>query len=286
MKSAKRPIKFALLAAALSASLWSTAQAGTCALIPSDVADMEDTERVELLEQFKFAELDNLLTKQARKRLSQPGGDLLTLREIIYLQSRAGSDGKLLRMWLDERPQSFFAQYNMGLFYGLRAFSARGTEAANKVSAAQIREVKKNSDVAVGYFQKAISLEPQFSLPYASLIGLAGIQGRAGERDAAQWLEAANQAIPKNVAARLQAISFLTPRYGVSYEFLDRMVAQAEKSLPSDAANYLKYNLVLEKANHFEVIERNKAQALALYKQARSMCDNSEVARAGIVRNY
>ena len=123
-------------------------------------------------------------------------------------------------------------------------------------------------------------------MPYASLMGLAAIQGGIGGRDTQQWFEAANQSNPKNMTARIQAINFLTPRYGIPYELLDQMVAQSEKLLPAQDANYLKYNLVLEKGNHYEVIERRKPQAQTLYKQALAMCENSETARAGIVRTY
>ena len=274
-------------AAVISASLGTVAHAKQCELVPKDVATLEETERVQLLQQFKFAELDDRLSKHAKKTLAQPGGDLLLLRDISYLQQVAGgNDGKLLRMWLDERPQSYLARYTLGLYYGQKAFSVRGGDLGNTVTNAQMREVKKYGDQAVEHFQKAIAMDPRNSLPYASLIGLAAMQGSAGGQDAMQWYQAADKAVPKNLAARIQAVTFLGPRYGVPYSFAEQMVTQSEKSLPSDVVNYLKYNLVIDKAGYYEMFERDKPKALATYKQALSMCENSETARAGILRNY
>ena len=275
-----------LLALALGVSAMATAQATQCPLIPSGVAEMADTERAMMLSGFKFAELDKALAAQHKKNLSSAGTDLVTLRDLLNLQQLSGRKENLFRMWADERPDSFFAQLNAGLFYANQANSARGSEAASKVSAAAMRNVSKVSDVAVGYLQKAATIDPRSAMPAAAMMSLSAMLGEVGGRNTAQWLDVANKADPRNLSARIQAVSYLSPRWGGSFDALDQMSSQAEKALSSEGAYYLKYNVLIAKASHFEVIERDKAKALAAYKQAKGMCDNSESAREGMVRNY
>ena len=134
--------------------------------------------------------------------------------------------------------------------------------------------------------QKAMALDARSALPQAVMFGVAAGSGQAGGRSTAQWLAAANQADPKNLAARVQAVNYLSPRWGGSFEQLDEMTAQAASVLTPAAAHYLKYNVVLARASHAEVIEKDTPAAQALYKQAQGMCANSSVAREGAVRTY
>ncbi len=262
------------------------AQAAQCALIPANVATLEGTERAELLSEMKFAELEKELTKQHKANMAAEGTDLLTLRDLLSVQQLSGNQENQVRMWAAERPQSFFAQLNAGIFYANRAFGARGTGTAASVSSSQSRNMKQLSDVATGYAQKAMALDARSALPQNILLALAAATGQADGRTAEQWLQAAEQVDPKTMAARISAVNYLSPRWGGSWEQLDHMVAQANKALPASSAHYLHYNVVLAKASHFEVIEKDKAKAAGLYQQARGMCDNSEAARSGIVRTY
>ena len=262
------------------------AQAAQCALIPTNVATLEGTERADLLSEMKFAELEKDLAKQHKANLAAEGTDLLTLRDLLTVQQLSGNQENLVRMWAAERPQSFFAQLNAGIFYANRAFAARGTGPAASVSSSQSRNLKQLSELATGYAQKAMALDGRSALPQNLLLTLAAATGQADGRTAQQWLQAATQVDPKTMAARISAVNYLSPRWGGSFEQLDDMVAQANKALPAASTHYLQYNVVLAKANHFEVIEKDKAKAASLYKQAKGMCDNSEAARSGIVRTY
>jgi hypothetical protein len=273
---------------ALVASLWvaAAAQAAPCPLIPGEQASIEEVARAELLSEFKYDELDQALARQHKQNLASAGGDLLTLRDIVGLQQMAMREDNLMRMWADQQPTSFFAQLNAGIFYANKAFDARGNGGAANVSRNQWSNARKLSEVAQPYLHKAMALDARSALPQSALMGLAAMDSQAGGRTAAQWLQAAEQADPRSMAARINAIRYLSPRWGGSFEQLDQMLAQAGKVLPAASTTYLQYNLLLDKASHHEVIARDKAAAHALYKQARDMCDNSETARAGMVRTY
>jgi hypothetical protein len=64
------------------------------------------------------------------------------------------------------------------------------------------------------------------------------------------------------------------------------MVQQAESALPAQDIHYLRYNIMMARASHEEVIAKNKQKAHELFKQAKDMCENSETAQAGVIRNY
>ncbi|MCO5337545.1 DUF4034 domain-containing protein [Delftia tsuruhatensis] len=275
-----------ILLATLSLSAATATYAAQCPLIPDGNATLEESERAALLSEFKFEALDKELARKHKKNLSSSGGDLLTMRDLLGLQQLSLQEENVMRMWADQQPKSFFAQLNAGLYYGNKAFGARGEAPASRVTGSQWNSVKQLSAKAQPYLQKAMALDARSALPQTMLIGLAAMENQVGGRTAAQWLQAADQADPKNLAARVNALNYLSPRWGGSLEGLDQMVSQAVKSLPSASAGYLQYNLVLAKASHYEVVDKDKSKAQALYKQAKDMCDNSEAARAGMVRTY
>lgn len=286
VKKISRVVIGCLQAVIVSVSISATAYAQQCSLVPSDRAHIDDLQRSRLLQGMKFSELEQDLTKLHKKHLASDGKDLYTLRKLYDLQKHIDNDGKLLRMWVDEEPQSFFVQITTGLVYFNKAFSARGQKAASDVSKDQWNNAKKVSEEAVAHLQKAMELDSRSALPSAFMIGLAAMNGKAAGHTAEEWLQVANKTDPENIAARINAISYLSPRWGGSFELLEQMIVDAKKSLPKDTVHYLEYNLVLEKASHYEVIEGNQSKAHDLYKEAKSMCENSGTAQVGILRTY
>lgn len=261
------------------------AYAGTCSLVPSDEATLADVEISSALEEGKYADLEKQLAAVQKQGAANGSGDLMLLRALMTLGTMQPEEN-MARMWVDEQPKSFLAQLNAGMYYAGKAQNARSTGPASSVSSSQAAAMRKFDQTALGYLKAAMALNPKSPLPHAILVTIAGREGQADGKTAEQWLQNANQVDPKNLSARLQAVNYLSPRWGGSFEQLDQMVAQASKALSPANAQYLQYNVVLAKASHFEVIEHDKAKAQALYKQARSMCDNSTVAREGMVRTY
>jgi hypothetical protein len=261
-------------------------QAASCPLVPSDTASMEGFETGQLLKDGKFEQVEARLEKRHRKNLSSDGGDLLTLRDVYELLQISMRNENLVRMWADQRPQSFFSQFTAGIFYADQASFALGGRPMSQVGKSVLAQAQKFDQTAVGHLQKAMQLDARSALPHSLMLGIAARERQAGGKTPEQWLQAANQADPKNLAARINATIYLSPRWGGSFELLDQMTQQARKSLSSGGAHYLEYNVVLAKASHEEVIANNKPQAQTLYKRAKEMCDNSEKAQEGIVRTY
>jgi hypothetical protein len=278
-------IKLAAAALALGTAM-AQVQAAQCPLVPDGKASMEGSLRAQLLRNGQFEKLERELEQLQKKNLGSDGGDLLTLRSILELQQLSGQEENLMRMWVGERPQSFFAQLNAGAFYANQASHFRGDKAASQVSRGQMSKMQQLHEKAIGHLQAALKLDPRSALPQGTLIGIAANEGKAAGQTAQHWLQAANQADPKNLAARINATSYLSPRWGGSFELLDEMVQQANKSLLAQSAHYLQYNVLMAKASHHEVIEKSKSKAHALFKQAQAMCENSPTARDAVIRTY
>jgi len=115
-----------ILLATLSLSAATATYAAQCPLIPDGNATLEESERAALLSEFKFEALDKELARKHKKNLSSSGGDLLTMRDLLGLQQLSLQEENVMRMWADQQPKSFFAQLNAGLYYGNKAFGARG----------------------------------------------------------------------------------------------------------------------------------------------------------------
>jgi tetratricopeptide (TPR) repeat protein len=283
-----RTLAMQTLGLAIFSTAMGAAQARQCPLVPSDRAEMYQTEAGDLLRDGKYPEFEARLEKIHRKNMSSDGEDLLTMRDMgaILTMAGQGHTSTILHMWIDARPNSFFAQWAMGMSYIDQATSISGGRPLSRVSKGELSKMHQLYGTAIGYLQKAMQIDPHSALPQSMMLVIAGNEGQAAGKTAEQWLQAANEADPKNLSARIQAVRFFSPRWGGSFELLDKMAQQAEKSLPSDAAYYLRYNVVIEKASHEEVIDRNKAKANELYKQAKSMCENSSSAQDGIIRTY
>lgn len=88
------------------------------------------------------------------------------------------------------------------------------------------------------------------------------------------------------MASPISAINYLSSRWGGVYEFLDDFTAQKVKVVFKASAHYFSYNLVLNKVIHYEMVEKDKVKAQALFKQAHGMYDKSLAARDGILRTY
>jgi len=263
-----------------------SAQADQCPLVPDGRASMEGSQAADLLSDGKFEQVEAILEKWHRKNLSSEGGDLLTLRNINELLQLSMRQENLVRMWADERPQSFFSQLTAGIYYIDDAGHVLGGRPMSQVSPGQLKKVRQLNETAAGYLHKAMQLDPRSALPQGMMIDVACVQGQVDGKTAEQWLQAANEVDPKNLAARIQAVNYLSPRWCGSFELLDQMVQDAAKSLSAESAHYLEYNVVLAKASHEEVIAKNKLKANELFKRAKNMCENSDAAREGVIRTY
>ncbi|MDR0458486.1 MAG: DUF4034 domain-containing protein [Burkholderiaceae bacterium] len=285
-------IKTAIAGVTLCLVAAGNVQAEQCPLVAtlnSHATTLKQFKSWQLFGDAKFSQLEVLLEKRYLEGLHSEGGDVLMSRDLnnIIIMNGGNQDlDKLVHMWLDQYPQSFFAQLSAGIFYIQQAAAARGTRAISETSQDQLDRMSQLDAKAIAHLQKAMQLNPRSALPYSNMIDIAGVEGQAAGKDVQEWLQLADQVDPKNLSARMQAINYLSPRWGGSFESMEQAVQQAQKSLSIESIHYLEFFVMIQKASHEEVITQDAAKAYALYKQAQAMCENAISAREGIIRTY
>ena len=266
--------------ALLVACLAQGAQAASCDMAARRLATMDGVNRAKLLQGGNFAKLDKEMDALMQQTGKSGRTDADMLGDLMMVHQLSGREIKLLRAWASDQPQSFLAQLALGIAYTESAGFYRGQGSAANTSRNQLDNMKKLYQSADEPLQKALQLNPKSALPYTGFMAAAAMGASTGTTVQA-YLQAANKADPKNLAARLTAMAYLSPRWGGSFELVDEVVKQAQSALPADQFKYLQYRAVMEKASDFEVIEKKPREANALYAQAKAMCDNAEAARDG-----
>jgi len=286
-------IKTAMVVVVVEAALCmvaaGNAQAEQCQLVTiinSHATTVKQFESRKLFESAQFSQLESTLEKRYRESLNSDGGDFLMLHDMNNMvQGNTDTDtDKLINMWINQYPQSFFAQLSAGIFYINQAATARGVQFISETSEKQLTKMNEINSKAIDYVQKAMQLNPRSALPHSLMIDIAGVEGQAVGKNVEEWLKIANQVDPKNLSARTQAIDYLSPRWGGSFELLDQMVQQSKKLLSPQSVRYLEFSVIMGKANHEEIITQDNTKAYKLYKQAKGICENSESAQKGILR--
>lgn len=262
------------------------AQPGQCPLASDTNRYAEHFEASQMLMEGQFQQAEAMLEKLHHRNLASGGGDLLTSRNLYDLLTLIPQTEYWVRRWADRQQQSFFAQLGAGVFYTKQAGRARGSNFSSETSRSQFAEMRKIDAIAISYLQKAMRLEPRSALPQSIMIAIAARENMAAGRNAHQWLQAAIQADPGTMAARVDATTFLTPRWIGTFGLLDQMVLRAKESLAVENAHYLEFLVTLEKARHEEDIVKNKSGAHVLYKRAKEMCMNAVEAQKGVNRTY
>lgn len=254
-----------------------------CALVYSGTASMEGFNRSTFLKTGEYKKLESdfegLLIEHNKGRRS----DLFIIRDITELLALINGAEGTLADWVEKNPNSFFANLANGIYHTNRGSNLRGSSFASKTQNSQFSAMKEAHLVAEKYLNAARKLKPNSALPYSSLIVIAANQ--SGNVNVDAHLKAAIQADPKNLSARVSATSYLSPRWGGSLEQLDGILVEATAAkLPDAHLHYLKYNATIEKASHYEVVEKDKKTAYLNYKEAFTMCSNSSGAPSGMAR--
>lgn len=279
-------MKYSMLFAAalvLSAGGVAAKEPAGCELVYSGTASMDGSERAQYLQVGDYQKLDASLEKQLVEHKKGRRSDLMITRDLYELMQLSGRDLSLFQEWADKNPRSFFANLAYGAYLAEEANTARGSESAARTSQRQIAAMRDIQQRAARYLEVARKIRPDSAVPYASLIVMAATQ--EGSAGVLPLLQAANKFDPKNLSARVAAMSYLDPRWGGSFELVEGVVTEAQQArLPEGQINYLRYHLTMIKASHAESIARDKPAARQLYRDALRMCGNSEGAEAGIGR--
>ncbi|MFN4117522.1 DUF4034 domain-containing protein [Acidovorax sp.] len=254
-----------------------------CELVYNGTASMAGAQRTKYLQLGDYAKLDTELEALWREHQKGRRSDLMIVRDLYEMFQMSGRDMALLKEWAEKTPGSFFANLAYGGQLMEQAHEARGYQSAARTSKQQLAAMQAIQQRGLQYLEAARKLKPDSALPFGGLIVMAGT--REGGYAVVPVLQAANKADPKNLSARVAAMSYLEPRWGGSMDQVEGIVTEAQQArLPEAQVNYLRFNLVMTKASNQEAIVGNKAAARELYREALRMCNNSETAESGLQR--
>lgn len=208
----------------------SRAESAKQAAAAKDIADKGMRAKYQvLLASQRFDELDAagnaILAQYHAKAISAD-----TLTEQLLLMNAVSGKGLLADMeaWARAKPKSYAAHFVLGVQYLDVARQARGGKFAGETSAAQFGEMESYLAKAQDALEKSIGLESKPYPSHRSLVTIAGLRGDyRGTRSA---LQNAVRTDPDAVGAYIRYIEYNSPRWGGTYEQLDKVVADARRT--------------------------------------------------------
>ncbi len=230
-------------------------------------------ELLSLLRDKKYAALDDMLNDRHTRMLKGEFQDRSLASLTNFTDSADPALEPLLDEWVRTSQGGFMAQLVRGKYHGAVAWKKRGSEFSEKTSQDQIAAMLESYKKASADIAASKQKNPRSVLPYPVLMQIAAAVGEGAE--VFDILMRANEVAPNNYVARRMAIGRFSPRWGGSFEAMDKILIQAKSSqLSSSDQKGLQYTVLLEKASHYKVVEKRPIEALPYYTQAAQLCDS------------
>jgi tetratricopeptide (TPR) repeat protein len=132
---------------------------------------------------------------------------------------------RLIDQWLVQAPASAHAFTVRGIYWLATAQEARGEDTIANTPAENLTNMRKALDSAQRDLEKAISINPRVMPAYTASIHVAKL---AGNRELAERsIQQATKIDPATFYPRAQLSDMYEPRWGGSFEAMDRLAADA-----------------------------------------------------------
>ena len=230
-------------------------------------------ELLALLRDKKYEALQDTLNDRHTRMLAGEFGDRALHRLTNFADSADPALEPLLHEWVRASQSSFMALLVRGKYHESVGWKKRGTRFSDQTSQDQTDAMGDSFKRAWGDLVASSEKQPQSVLPYPELMQIASAMGNSSE--VPNLLARANSVAPQNFVARLMAVSRLSPRWGGSFEAIDKILAQArlDKLNPTDLRK-LEYATLKVKAAHSKDVEKRPIEALPYYTQAAKLCNS------------
>ena len=252
--------------------------AGSIRVCDDSNADEETSalrkELVALLRDKKFAAIEDTLKDREARTLKGEFRDQSLYRLTKFADSAEPELEPLMNEWVRNNPASFMALMVRANFHLAVGWKKRGNKFSNATSQDQFDAMNESFKKAGSDLAASSKLAPVSVLPYSGLINIAGSMAQSNDKIQDVLLRA-NKIDPQNYVVRKMAIWRLSPRWGGSFDALDKIIEQAKSSkLNAADLRRLEYSVLFEKGSHFKDVEKRPLEALPYFMQAAKMCDS------------
>lgn len=215
---------------------------------------------IQLLKNNKISKIEALLTnvQQHFEKGSLSETELRNAFRIFYKLDAV--EARNLAQWASSSPKSYVAHLAYGIYLKRRGSDARGEDWISETP-------QKNIDLMDRYYDHA-NKELRASLlltkkPYLSIFHLLTISTQNGEKESSlALLRQANRVYPDNAFVRNRYAISLRPRWGGSYEELDKFISDTKKEgVPSSVIYQLE---ALEQEDIGQTLEEHKNHVAAM----------------------
>ena len=230
-------------------------------------------ELLSLLREKKYLALQDTLNDRHARMLTGELGDRALDALTDFASNADPALEPLFDEWVRTSQSSFMALLVRGKYHQSVGWKKRGYRFIDQTSQDQTDAMGESFKKAWADLTASSEKQPQSVLPYPELMRIASAIGSASE--VAEILARANKVAPQNFVARLAAVRRFSPRWGGSFEAVDKVLAQArvDKLNPTDLRR-LEYAALEVKAAHFKEVEKRPIEALPYYIQAAKVCDS------------
>lgn len=230
-------------------------------------------ELLALLRDKKYPALDDTLNDRHARMLKGEFTDQTLVRLTNFVDGADPALEPLLNEWVRTSQGGFMALLVRGKYHSATAWKKRGSEFADKTSNDQLDAMAEAFKKAAADLLESRQKQPRSVLPYPDLMHIASAVGQRGE--ISDILMRANEVAPQNYVARRMAVVRFSPKWGGSFEDMDKVLLQSKTSqLPAIDQRKLEYSVLMEKASHYKIVEKRPIEALPYYTQAAKLCDS------------
>ncbi len=180
-----------------------------------------------MVERKEMAQLEALFDEGVARHFSQDdfSDDIHdTFNYLLTNRDNLERIDRITTAWLQQAPNSAYANLARGAYYNGEAWRARGGQYVSETPWEDLRRMSELVGQAIPYFEKAISINPRLMPAYTGMIDMGRMDSRdelveEGIRGAEKW----DPACPELAT---QILISLEPRWGGSYE---QMLAYTNK---------------------------------------------------------
>lgn len=229
-------------------------------------------ELLALLRDKKYLSLDDTLNDRHARMQKGEFTDETLARLTNFADSADPSLEPLLNEGVRTSQGGFMALLVRGKYHSAVAWKKRGSAFADKTSIDQTDAMAESFKKALADLVASKQKHPRSILPYPELMHIASAMGHSAE--IYDILVRANDVAPQNLIARRMAVWRFAPKWGGSFDAMDKILMQSKTSqLSAINQRRLEYSVLMEKASHFKLVEKRPIEALPYYTQAAKLCD-------------